>query len=229
MTVCVYVCVFVCVYLCVCACLYMYVCLNVHACMCPCVCMFMHVFVCLVLCVSVCSCIYMNFCVCFCMCVCVFTLWVLSNRKWRIWNLSIHIFPCLEYWKSKPWISWHPHCPFLLHHEMLSTQSQPEEFRISKAWHSKWVARQWHPSECSSSDGIHRTSFFSAISQVVPGKSSPFCPHDSTLAIPGKGQDLHRTVDISFSFVRFGVEQWPQMAGSALLWLPSINTPLGTG
>lgn len=75
---------------------------------------------------------------------------------------------------------------------------------------------------------------FSAASQVIPGKSSPFCPHDSTLAIPGKGQDLHRTVDSSFSYlalgsVIFGVEQWLQMAGLALLWLPSINTSFGTG
>lgn len=75
---------------------------------------------------------------------------------------------------------------------------------------------------------------FSAVSQVVPGKISPFCPHDSTLAIPGKGQDLHRTVDSFFSYlalgsVIFGVEQGLQMAGPALLWLPSTNTPFGTG
>lgn len=30
-------------------------------------------------------------------------------------------------------------------------------------------------------------------------KSSPFCPHDSTLAIPGKGQDFRCTVDTSSS------------------------------
>lgn len=72
---------------------------------------------------------------------------------------------------------------------------------------------------------------------MVPGKDSPFCPHDSGSAIPREGRDLRGTVDSSFSdlalgLVTFGKEQWLQMANLVdlvLFWLLTINTPLGTG
>lgn len=128
-----------------------------------CLCMSIHV------CVFECACVYMPLCMYVCACVCVrgfvcVCVCVLANRKWHIWKLPIHIFSCLEYSKSKPRISWRPHRPFLLHQEMLSSQSQPEKFHISKAWHSKWVARQWHPSECSYGDRIHGSSLFGNLS-----------------------------------------------------------------
>lgn len=46
----------------------------------------------------------------------------------------------------------------------LPASSWDAQHTESTSWHSKWVARQWHPSECSSSDGIHRTSFFGNLS-----------------------------------------------------------------
>lgn len=132
-------------------------CMRVYALMYVCLCMCLCAWFCVCLCVHVCIWIFVYVFACVCVCV-------LANRKWHIWNLPIHIFSCLEYSKSKPRISWRPHRPFLLHQEMLSPQSQPEKFRISKAWHSKWVAGQWHPSECSYSDRIHGSSLFGNLS-----------------------------------------------------------------
>lgn len=74
-------------------------------------------------------------------------------------------------------------------------------------------------------------------SQIIPGKSSPFClqclytvPSDTALAILSKGWDLCCTVDSAFSYlalglITFGMELWIQLAVPFLLWLPTINTP----
>lgn len=88
---------------------------------------------CVCTCVYVCSCVYEYVYICVHL-PCEFLL--IANDTSEIYQ-HIHIFPCLEYSKvNHEYLDTLP-CPFLLHHEMLSPQSQPEKFHISKALHSK--------------------------------------------------------------------------------------------
>ena len=137
--ICVYSCMCVHAYVCVCVfvCAYLY--MSLCVCTCICLCMCLCVWLCVCVCMCVCTCVYVCSCVYEYVYICVHLpceFLLIANDTSEIYQ-HIHIFPCLEYSKvNHEYLDTLP-CPFLLHHEMLSPQSQPEKFHISKALHSK--------------------------------------------------------------------------------------------